>query len=134
MLKRAMDKWVTVRVNDMRGIDLRVYRFNYDLTMAVLLMHPDGTVYSTYAGRDFTHADSHQSARSLARVLDRALALHGKHVPRTRPRAEPVVVEQLPWWRGNAKAQKAKCFHCHQVHDAWQHAGRGAGTWTEREK
>jgi hypothetical protein len=133
-LKAAMEKWVAVRVTDMRGVDLNVYRFNYDLTMAVLLMHPDGTIYSTYAGRDFTHADSHQSPTSLARVLDAALALHGKHVSRAKKPAVSATVEQLPWWRGNEKAQQAKCFHCHQVHDAWQQEGRKRGTWTERDQ
>lgn len=129
-----MEKWVTVRVTDMRGVDLEVYRFNYDLTMAVLLMHPDGTIYSTYAGRDFTHADSHQSTTSLARVLDAALELHARHTPVARPHKAPVHVEELPWWRDNKKAQDAKCFHCHQVHDAWQGEGRKNGTWTERDQ
>jgi len=129
-----MKRWAVVRVTDMRGVDLRVFSFNYDLTMAVLLMHPDGTIYATYAGRDFTDASSHQSTGSLARVLDAAWERHEKHEPKDPLGGEPVVVERLPWWRGRKRAQKRECFHCHQVHDAWQNAGRKAGTWTERDQ
>lgn len=139
-LRRALKGWRTVRVTDMRGVDLDVYRFNYDLTMAVLLMHPDGTTYASYAGRDFSDASSHQSTTSLARVLDQAMAIHRKHTPRKaaptpKPTTrKPTTVETLPWWRNHKRAQSAKCFHCHQIHDAWQYEGRTRGTWTERDQ
>jgi hypothetical protein len=125
---------VVARVTDMRGIDLNVFRFNYDLTMAVLLMHPDGTIYSTYAGRDFTDAGSHQSTTSLARTLDTAYEVHRKHEPKNRERKPPLRVESLDWWKNNKKAQKRECFHCHQVHDAWQNAGRAKNKWSERDQ
>jgi len=134
VLAKAMESWVFVRVTDMRGVDLNVYRFNYDLTLAVLLMNPDGTIYASYAGRDFTDAGSHQSSGSLARVLDRALELHKAHRPKIVKIKKATYVERLAWWRDNKNAQKAKCFHCHQVHDAWQHDGRARGAWTERDQ
>ena len=51
-LAAALEPFVLVRVTDMRGIDLDTFRFNYDLTLAVFAMNADGTVYTTYAGRD----------------------------------------------------------------------------------
>jgi len=133
-LKKSLERWITVRVTDMRGVDLNVYRFNFDLTLAVLLMHADGTIYATYAGRDDTDASSHQSTSSLARVLDLAYERHAKHRATPRAGRKPMFVEQLPWWRDNEKAQENKCFHCHQVHDAWQNEARRAGRWTERDQ
>ena len=37
-----------VRVKNMAGVDLALYRFDYDLTFAALLMNADGTIYHTY--------------------------------------------------------------------------------------
>jgi len=142
-----MENWTRVRVTDMRGVDLNVYRFNYDLTMAVLLMHPNGTIYSTYAGRDFTNADSHQSSSSLARVLDEALKLHRADLPAPKrvkrlnkpykkPLKKPLSVEQLPWWKAKEKREnkQPKCYHCHNVNDGYAHEGRRTKRWTDKDQ
>lgn len=126
-----MKSWVQVRVTDMRGIDLNIYRFNYDLTMAVLLMHPNGTIYSTYAGRDFTDASSHQSSTSLARVLNETLKRHRADMPAPK-RRRPLFVEQFNSWKN--KNQKGECFHCHNVSDARQRERREMKRWTERDQ
>ena len=117
----------------MRGVDLNTFRFNYDLTMAVILMHPNGTVYARYAGRDFRDASSHQSTTSLARVLDDVRQTHRRDLP--APERKPAItVEQLPHWSNHRKAQAAKCFHCHQVHDAYQREGILRNRWSKRDQ
>ena len=70
----AAKGWVPVRITDMAGVDLSMFRFDFDLTFAVLLMNADGTIYHTFAGRDWTHADSHldrpaQPVISLSHVM-----------------------------------------------------------------
>jgi hypothetical protein len=132
-LAAAAAAYVPVRVTDMRGIDLNVYRFNYDLTLAVLLMHPDGTLYTTYAGRDASDASSHQSTTSLARVLRETLAVHQRYSrsPAPPPHRPAKTVESLPWFQ---RHKHDKCFHCHNVHDAYQWEGRMRKTWTERDQ
>jgi hypothetical protein len=131
---KAAKPYIPVRVVDMRGIDLNVFRFNYDLTLALLLMNADGTIYTTYAGRDWSSASSHQSTESLARVLRETVAVHDayKKSPRPPKRQRPRVVENLPWWKRDKKPQK--CFHCHMIHDAMQREGRAQRRWTERDQ
>ncbi len=124
----------------MRGIDLRQFRFNYDLTLALVAMNADGTVYTTYAGRTATGASSHQSTGSLAAVLAEAMERHKSHKPRkpstlppTRPPTRPpTTVEDLAWWKRDKREHK--CFHCHMVHDAMQQEGRRLNRWTERDQ
>jgi hypothetical protein len=112
----ASRPYVRVRVTDMRGIDLNVYRFNYDLTFAALLMHGDGTIYHTYAGRDASDASSHQSEASFVAALKAGVKAHIAHEPRARAAAAPRTVESLPRWKRElAGGRKIDCFHCHQV-------------------
>jgi len=132
-LAAAAAAYIPVRVTDMRGIDLNTYRFNYDLTLAVLLMHPDGTIYTSYSGRDMTGASSHQSKHSLVRVLHEALEMHKRYSrsPAPPPNKTPKTVEKLPWFRGK---KHDKCFHCHEIHAGLQRDGRARKRWTEKDQ
>ncbi len=40
-----------MRVTNINEVDLNTFTFDHDLTMAVVLAHPDGTVYHRYGGR-----------------------------------------------------------------------------------
>ena len=132
-LAKAAKPYIPVRVTDMRGIDLNVFRFNYDLTLAVLLMNADGTLYATYAGRDWSDASSHQSTKSLTRVLQEALVVHEKYskAPSPPKKTRPSPVENLPWFQ---RHKHDKCFHCHMIHDAWQRDGRERKRWSDKDQ
>jgi len=117
----------------MRGVDLNVFRFNYDLTLAVLLMHADGTIYTNYSGRDATDASSHQSTSSLARVLRETFKVHQRYSksPAPPPVQPAKTVEKLPWFQNH---KQPKCFHCHNIHDAFQWQGRTTKTWSDQDQ
>ena len=97
----------------MKGVNLDVFRFDYDLTFAALLMHPDGTIYHTYGGRDATDPSSHHSVASFVRTLEETRKEHEEH--RAAPRKHRKrTVEQL---RERVGHKEPDCYHCHMVHD-----------------
>ncbi len=121
-----------VRVVDMRDIDLNRFVFDYDLTFAILLMHPDGTLYHTYGGRDWTDAQSHLSIESLARVLERTAVEHAAHKPqRTSKRAaRSRTIQEFPIWKKRIQQGKApECFHCHMVNEGDIRERKDNKTW-----
>jgi len=128
---------VPVRVLDMAGVDLSLYKFEYDLTLAVLLMNADVTIYHRVGGRDETAATSRLSMTSLVRLMRETLEDHAEHQkspspPELAPRR---TIEDLP--PIDKKIQKRKeekkhveCFHCHMVNDALREIAQEKGTWT----
>ncbi len=111
----------------MRGVDLNIYHFDYDLTFAALLMNADGEIYHTFGGRDGHDAESHLTIPSMVRVLKAGLTSHMKYAknPKKRAARKPVRIEQI--FDG---APPKKCFHCHNVHDT---RARTAGRKRERQ-
>jgi hypothetical protein len=117
-----------VRVTDLRGVDLARFRFDYGLTFAVLLMHPDGTVYHRYGARDERAADVWLGEESWASVLRETLAEHARYAaaPDPPPQVEPLRLEDVPAY---AKRDKNKCIHCHEVRPPLYEEALAAGTW-----
>lgn len=101
----------------MLGVDLSVFRFDYDLTFYSLLMNADGTTYHIYGGRDWRDPQSHLSIKSLVKVLGDTLADHAAHKPVARKRKRRVVEDLPPMKERIASGQKMECVHCHTVHD-----------------
>lgn len=103
----------------MLGVDLSVFRFDYDLTLCSLLMNADGTTYHVYGGRTSKDPQSHLSMKSLRDVLESTLADHVAYQAKPRPRkTKRRVVEDLPPLKRRIKrGQKMECIHCHSVHD-----------------
>ncbi|MFT5059649.1 MAG: serine protease Do [Planctomycetota bacterium] len=113
----------------MRGIDLRRYRFDTDLTFAVLWMNADGTVYHRYGGRDVRGAGQWLSTASLKIGMQASLTAHQAHQVLPAANAgEPLVMERIPSF---VKRDKGKCIHCHSVQPALYEEELAAGTWTQ---
>lgn len=118
----AAREYVCVRVTDMSRVDLDVFAFDYDLTLAALVMHGDGTVYHRFGGRDAAEATMWSSLAGLAQLLRAAMPSHVEHcLAKITPPAHPprYVVDLPPLARkraANAKLRDA-CVHCHTVHD-----------------
>jgi hypothetical protein len=125
----AAQGYVPVRVLDMRGVDLSVFRFDFDLTFAVLLMNADGTIYHTFAGRDWTHADSHLAMAPLVALLRATRIEHAAYQkapapPKLAPRH---TIEQFPDMAKRIQQGKAPaCMHCHMVNDQRHAAAQAA--------
>ena len=52
VFKAIAKDYVCVRTTNINDIDLSLYPFDYDLTMAIFLANGDGTVCDRYGGRD----------------------------------------------------------------------------------
>ncbi len=103
----------------MAKIDLNVFQFDYDLTLAILLMHPDGTVYHRYGARDETGAMSWMGMDSLVPLLEATRQDHRAYSADPVPiaRKVPRLVTEMPPLKRRMEVQKIDCVHCHTVHD-----------------
>jgi predicted metalloprotease with PDZ domain len=116
----------------MRGINLDLFDFDYDLTWAAFFMHPDGTVYGRYGSRDADSSDKQVSMAGLRFAMQQALIAHRGKTPQTLVQGmrSPRTVDQFP----PAKRLKENaCIHCHQVYDFRREALQAAGKWRQEE-
>jgi membrane-associated protease RseP (regulator of RpoE activity) len=111
----------------MAGVDLNVYRFDYDLTFAALLMNADGTIYHTYGGRDFTDPMSHLSMASFTELLKSTAKEHADYTPRPFTRKRPRIPEDIGREAGHHG--KVDCIHCHTIHDWMTVAAQRKKRW-----
>ena len=75
-----------LRPVSMRGLDLNVFDFDYDLTWFALMLAPDGTVLGRFGGRDADTPGKYHSLKGLRYALDQALARYRSGtVPAGRP-------------------------------------------------
>src|SRR5262245_46218481 len=114
-IRPAAREFVLVRLTRMRGVDLDLFDFDFDLTWMAFFLDADGRVLGRYGGRDADGPDGRSSLAGLRYALERALALHksGKAPPPARA-ARPRTVEDLPAAR---RLSAWGCVHCHQVYD-----------------
>jgi hypothetical protein len=139
---------VLLRFGNMRGVDLDVFEFDYDLTWMAFFLNADGKVYGRYGGRGPDSASKYLSPAGLRHALDAALASHRRSQPRGSriedrgskehsrdprsaifrdPRSKIRTVEQYP---AAARLSPGSCIHCHNVYDFHREALRAAGTWS----
>jgi hypothetical protein len=123
-------RYVCVRVTNMEKIDINLFRFDYDLTFAVMLMNADGTVYHRYGGRDHTDAMSHLGMASLVKLMKETLGDHEEYSKKPRPPvAQPrKTIGDIPTWA--ARPKKPACVHCHMVHEAERSFAQKQNTWS----
>jgi hypothetical protein len=128
-LESLQKQFVCVRLVQMNGLDLSLFQFDYDQTLAALFLNADGTVYGRYGTRAGNGADSttHVSLASFGKALARALALHRAY-PQNRaqlagkrgPAPEYRTANQLPGLENRPARVTGKgdgCIHCHQVRE-----------------
>lgn len=112
----------------MRGVDLRRWKFDWDLTFTMVAAGADGTVLHRYGGRDHRGADHWLARESLAAFLRAGLSAHGSYVPVEAPADyEPLPLDAVPAF---AKRDRGECMHCHSVNPALRIEAQEAGTWS----
>ncbi len=124
----------------MRGVDLDLFDFDYDLTWMGFFLNADGTVYGRYGGRDADSADSRVSLAGLRYALEAALTRHRARSYQLASPARaslagalggqeskpPRTVEQYP---AAQRLPERACIHCHQVYDLRRQSLQAAGKW-----
>jgi hypothetical protein len=125
------DQFVLARIVNMRGVELRRFEFDYDLTWAGFFLTKEGNVLGRFGSRDAESADKYLTLDGLKHALAAALAAH-RSGERAEPPAQPADqftrVEDYP----SAKRLKSDaCIHCHQVYNFRQDWLRSQGAWTK---
>src|SRR6185503_13876764 len=77
-LQKLEQQFICVRLVQMKGVDLRLFQFDYDQSWAVFFLNAGGTIYGRYGTRagDKKNAATYLSIPSLKKAMERALALH----------------------------------------------------------
>jgi hypothetical protein len=132
VIRDMLDLFVCVRIVQANAIDLSRFQFDFDQSFAVILMHPDGTIYGRYGTRSHRPEAEDISLQGLRKALEAALALH-KNLEAVKPTLAgklpgpvayrtPVSYPNLATKYSaalNYEGQVAKsCIHCHQVREA----------------
>ena len=103
----------------MNGVNLKLFRFDGDLTWMSFFMDAQDRFYTRYGGRGDGHAESYLSKQSLARVMQQVLLLHKSRqsLPLNRfAAAAPFgTPEAIPPMKKMLAPRKEKCIHCHDV-------------------
>jgi serine protease Do len=115
------NEFVLLRFTQMRGVNLALFDYDYDMTWMSFFLDADGRVYSRYGSRDSNSADSHNSAAGLLNTMRKVLALHKEESAKPRP---PEVVlrstlpSDIPAYR---KLYGNTCGRCHMLNEAkWE--------------
>ena len=119
----------------MAKVDLSLIRFDFDLTLAILLMHADGTIYHRYGSRGPDSADGYLSLASLARLLRATVREHRAYDRNpSPPRLDlPRPAIELPALQKKIVAGQAMdCVHCHMINDAEHEVAVKQRSWSPR--
>jgi len=122
-------------------LDLTLFQFDFDLSLAMFFMNADKTIYGRYGTRaSIENAESHMSVAGLAAALEGAIQLH-KRYPENRAflkekQAVPIKFKtpnDFPSLKGKfgdeldyGEKVVQSCIHCHQVADAQRFVYRDA--------
>jgi membrane-associated protease RseP (regulator of RpoE activity) len=137
-------QFVCVRLVQMKGVDLRLFQFDWDLTMAVVFLNADGTIYGRFGTRAGTRGNqmTHVSEPALAKAMERALALHKAHPanrtelagksgqagPHRFPEETPLLAKYAAITASN---KWESCIECHKAGESEFRIKREAGSLTE---
>ena len=112
----------------MRGIDLAKFKFDWDLTFSVLLMHPNGKVYHRFGGRNAKDPQSWISMPALVRLMKLTLTEHQAF--KLNPQYAPPKKVTISDYRAYKHGKPNSCVRCHQVCDAEQTQLKADGKWS----
>jgi len=126
------ERFVSVRIQSMNGVNLNQFQFEYDLTWMAFFQNAAGRTYTRYGGREDHDAESHQNKESLLRVMRQVLQLHQADKVQPDNRYEPIAKsirtpEDIPPMKKMLSRRKESCIHCHDVKAATLRSRRERG-------
>jgi hypothetical protein len=107
----------------MRGVDLAIFDFDYDMQWFAMMLTPNGAALGRFGGRDADTPAKYQTLAGLRHSLNAALKTfrNAKAIPghamekgeKARQR-KPMRAEDFP---AAAKLPDNACIHCHHVNE-----------------
>lgn len=127
MIRDVATRFVRLRLTNTRGLDLRTFAFDYDLTWFAVFMTADGEILGRFGGRDSDHAGAYHSLKGLKASMESALTRFGEKRPAFRPlQGKP---DRPDDYLAAAKLGSKSCIHCHHVHEFRRDDRQRAGVW-----
>ena len=114
-LAQLLDKFVLVRITNFKPVDMNRFKFDYDLTFAVLMMDADGRTYSRFGTQDYKSLSDRMSIAGLKRAMRDVLAQHsgGTRERSAKPNLQPTfTLMSIPAYARSKQAGQ-ECAHCH---------------------
>jgi hypothetical protein len=118
-LTQLLQQFVPVRITDFKNVDMNRFRFDYDLTFAVLMMDADGTTYSRFGSQDWRTSSARMSIAGLKTAMRQVLSRHRQRPargPAAAASARRFTLADIPAFR-NSRAVGEACAHCHYAHN-----------------
>jgi hypothetical protein len=134
----AVKHFIPVRQVEMKGVDLSLFQFDYDLNWAAMFINADGVVYARYGTQSAAGADAYNSVKGLRQTMLRVLELH-KGYPGNQAELRDKRGPRLPYktalempglenkQRFVGETTRKNCIHCHNIHDAQNNQYSKAG-------
>jgi hypothetical protein len=127
------DKFVLARLVNMRGVNLRVFEFDYDCTWFGFFLDADEHIYGRFGGRDSASPDTFLTEAGLQSAMTKALTLHNEKIKvkvEAQPNdSRPVRRNRPEEYPSSQRLKPGSCIHCHHVYDFFRDELRAAGTW-----
>ena len=123
----AEKHFITLRQVEMKGVDLSLFQFDYDVNWAGMFINADGVVYARYGTQSTDGPDAYNSIAGLKNTMDaqtyptNKVQLAGK---RGAPKPYKTAMEMPGLENKQAFRQtthRNNCIHCHNIHDAENH-------------
>ncbi len=118
-----------LRIGNMRGVDLSVFDFDYDLSWHAVLLGADGNVLGRFGGRDADTPAKYQTLAGLKHSLAAALQLHKAQQngnDNTPPRKQSFAES----YSAASKRTETACIHCHHVNEFRRDQMQREGGWS----
>ncbi|MBI3822977.1 MAG: PDZ domain-containing protein [Planctomycetes bacterium] len=116
-----------LRIENMRGIDLSIFDFDYDMQWFALMLTADGEVLGRFGGRDADTPGKYQSLPGLRHSLEAARARFKSMKSPGASIRKPMRAEEYP---AAERLRANACIHCHHVYEFRRAALQEAGTWS----
>jgi membrane-associated protease RseP (regulator of RpoE activity) len=116
----------------MRGVDLSVFDFDYDLTWMAFFLDADERVYGRFGSRDASSPDKFLTLAGLKHAMRAALATHAQEPMRQTPTAK-TASRTAEAYNASRRLKPNQCIHCHQVRDFYRADLRAAGRWKQED-
>jgi serine protease Do len=128
-LEQQEKNFVCVRIVHAKGLDLKLFQYDYDVSWVCMFLTPDLQVlgrYGTRAGGTRQTADTHISLPSFRKAMDRSLAIFKDYpanksaiAAKTATTSDYRVPEEIPGLESRAATPTAPkmCIHCHMIKD-----------------
>jgi predicted metalloprotease with PDZ domain len=113
----------------MRGVNLDVFTFDYDLTWAGFFLSADETIYGRFGGRDSDSPDKYLTLSGLKHAMRAALAAHHK-ARQEGPTAVPKAARTVEQYATARRLRPDQCIHCHQAYDFRREEQKAAKKWS----